>query len=132
MAGKNCVISDSTVNSDSTLFTVRVCGQEYTNADNPFGDQHLLETFVWHKKREQDASSYKLSKKEIEVREKQRQKETRSELEKVKKRRLVSWGKIIIPSIHPMSLTRVLQEREKERELRDDEMVSLWLPRHPL
>ena len=23
--------------------------QGYTNADNPFGDQHLLETFVWHK-----------------------------------------------------------------------------------
>ena len=23
--------------------------QDYTNADNPFGDHHLLEKFVWHK-----------------------------------------------------------------------------------
>ena len=23
--------------------------QEYTNTDNPFGDAHLLETFVWQK-----------------------------------------------------------------------------------
>ena len=24
--------------------------QGYTNADNPFGDEHLLQTFVWNKK----------------------------------------------------------------------------------
>jgi hypothetical protein len=24
--------------------------QGYTNADNPFGDEHLLDTFVWKKK----------------------------------------------------------------------------------
>ena len=24
--------------------------QGYTNADNPFGDEHLLDTFVWSKK----------------------------------------------------------------------------------
>lgn len=23
--------------------------QEYTNTNNPFGDHHLLEKFVWHK-----------------------------------------------------------------------------------
>lgn len=23
--------------------------QDYTNADNPFGDHHLLDKFVWHK-----------------------------------------------------------------------------------
>ena len=23
--------------------------QDYTNSDNPFGDQHLLDKFVWHK-----------------------------------------------------------------------------------
>lgn len=26
--------------------------QGYTNADNPFGDEHLLDTFVWQKKLE--------------------------------------------------------------------------------
>ena len=25
------------------------CFQGYTNTDNPFGDAHLLETFVWQK-----------------------------------------------------------------------------------
>ena len=25
------------------------CSQGYTNTDNPFGDAHLLETFVWQK-----------------------------------------------------------------------------------
>ena len=28
--------------------------QGYTNADNPFGDEHLLDTFVWSKKLEQE------------------------------------------------------------------------------
>ena len=26
----------------------------YTNADNPFGDEHLLDTFVWSKKMEKE------------------------------------------------------------------------------
>ena len=26
-----------------------VLSQGYTNADNPFGDQHLLDKFVWSK-----------------------------------------------------------------------------------
>ena len=28
--------------------------QGYTNADNPFGDEHLLDTFVWSKKMEKE------------------------------------------------------------------------------
>lgn len=28
--------------------------QGYTNADNPFGDEHLLETFMWQKKNEKE------------------------------------------------------------------------------
>ena len=61
----------------------------YTNADNPFGDQHLLEKFVWQKKRDLEVEQMKLSEHEIERREHQRQKQMRRELEKVKKRRLV-------------------------------------------
>ena len=30
----------------------------YTNADNPFGDGKLLETFVWHKKLEEDGLNH--------------------------------------------------------------------------
>ncbi len=28
--------------------------QGYTNVDNPFGDEHLLDTFVWSKKLERE------------------------------------------------------------------------------
>ena len=35
--------------------------QGYTNADNPFGDQHLLETFVWHKVQSHSVHIYSLS-----------------------------------------------------------------------
>ncbi|XP_019856665.1 PREDICTED: cactin-like [Amphimedon queenslandica] len=76
----------------------------YTNADNPFGDQHLLDTFVWHKKREKEAEETKVSAEELERREKRRQVEMKTELEKVKKRRI---------------------EREKEREAREEEMALL-------
>jgi len=31
--------------------------QGYTNADNPFGDEHLLDTFVWQKKLEKEGQS---------------------------------------------------------------------------
>jgi len=31
--------------------------QGYTNADNPFGDEHLLDTFVWQKKLEKEGKS---------------------------------------------------------------------------
>ena len=32
-----------------SVVTWVVCCQGYTNADNPFGDHHLLEKFVWDK-----------------------------------------------------------------------------------
>ncbi|XP_013403092.1 cactin [Lingula anatina] len=68
----------------------------YTNEDNPFGDERLLNTFVWQKKLE------KTGKKDEEFHTYQRQQmeDTKRELEKVKKRRL---------------------EREKEREEREKE-----------
>lgn len=84
----------------------------YTNADNPFGDEHLLDSFVWHKvrdqiacsranphpnplcqKREHEVSTRNLTEKDVEKEERRRQDEMRRELEKVKKRRLVSVSK---------------------------------------
>ena len=31
--------------------------QGYTNADNPFGDEHLLETFMWRKKMQKEGTN---------------------------------------------------------------------------
>ncbi|KAL5482224.1 hypothetical protein EMCRGX_G022521 [Ephydatia muelleri] len=76
----------------------------YTNADNPFGDEHLLDSFVWHKKREHEVTTRNLTEKDVEREERRRQDEMRRELEKVKKRRL---------------------EREKEREAREEELSLL-------
>ena len=39
-----CVMSISSLSTYLYAYS-----QDYTNADNPFGDQHLLDTFVWHK-----------------------------------------------------------------------------------
>ncbi|XP_065911758.1 splicing factor Cactin-like isoform X2 [Dysidea avara] len=77
---------------------------EYTNTNNPFGDHHLLEKFVWHKKRDQEVSKMKLTETEVEERERLRQTEMKRELEKVKRRRI---------------------EREREKEARDNEMTML-------
>lgn len=77
---------------------------EYTNTNNPFGDHHLLEKFVWHKKRDQEQSKMKLTEAQIEERERLRQAEMKRELEKVKRRRI---------------------EREREKEARDNEMSML-------
>ncbi|KAJ7388171.1 hypothetical protein OS493_039445, partial [Desmophyllum pertusum] len=49
---------------------------EYTNSDNPFGDAHLLESFVWHKKREKDGEQH-LKEEEMRRREKLRQHEAK-------------------------------------------------------
>jgi len=35
----------------SCVILIFLVSQEYTNTDNPFGDAHLLETFVWQKVR---------------------------------------------------------------------------------
>jgi len=48
------------------LYTSHCCTwQGYTNADNPFGDEHLLDTFVWQKKLEKEGKS-DLAKTELE------------------------------------------------------------------
>lgn len=74
----------------------------YTNADNPFGDEHLLDTFTWGKKLEKEGKK-NLSKDEIQHLHKQKMDESRRELEKVKKRRL--------------EREKEDEEREKEREM---------------
>ena len=105
------------------------CFQGYTNADNPFGDNQLLDRFVWDKviimrtvqqytygdlqKRQQDVSDFKLSKAEVERREKQRQDETRRELEKVKKRKVVSIVVVMRGQCHHVCVC--VGEREGER-----------------
>ncbi|XP_076443229.1 splicing factor Cactin-like [Babylonia areolata] len=71
----------------------------YTNVDNPFGDEHLLDTFVWTKKIEKEGKKH-LTTDEIQKQQKLKMRENKVELEKVKKRRL---------------------EREKEREERENE-----------
>ena len=49
----------------------------YTNNDNPFGDQHLLEKFQWHKKKEKELKTLNLSEKELLLRDFKRQEENR-------------------------------------------------------
>lgn len=75
----------------------------YTNADNPFGDEHLLDTFVWHRKMEKEGKEDILHE-ELQKMQKLKMEENRRELEKVKKRRL---------------------EREKEQEEREQERERL-------
>ncbi|CAG0914786.1 unnamed protein product [Notodromas monacha] len=74
----------------------------YTNADNPFGDSNLLDTFTWNKKLEKEGLTT-LPAEELELRKRQKMEENRRELEKVKERRLAM---------------------EKEREEREHDM---WL-----
>ena len=50
--------------------------QGYTNADNPFGDEHLTDTFVWNKKIEKEGKE-SLATDEIQHMTKQKMEETR-------------------------------------------------------
>ncbi|CAL4128912.1 unnamed protein product, partial [Meganyctiphanes norvegica] len=72
----------------------------FTNADNPYGDNNLLETYVWTKKLQKEGLD-NLTREEIEKRNRAKMEENRHELEKVKKRR---------------------QERELERQEREHMM----------
>lgn len=71
----------------------------YTNTDNPFGDNNILETFTWKKKLEKDGLK-DVSREEVERIHRLKQEENKRELEKVKKRRI---------------------EREQERMAREEE-----------
>lgn len=71
----------------------------YTNNDNPFGDAHLLQPFVWGKKLEKEGL-LEVSREQLEMRNRYKQEENKRELEKVKKRR---------------------QERELQRQQREEE-----------
>lgn len=71
----------------------------YTNTDNPFGDAHLLQPFVWEKKLEKEGIT-EVTREQLEMRNRYKQEENKRELEKVKKRR---------------------QERELQRQQREEE-----------
>lgn len=71
----------------------------YTNTDNPFGDAHLLQPFVWSKKLEKEGL-LEVTREQLELRNRYKQEENKRELEKVKKRR---------------------QERELQRQQREEE-----------
>ncbi|CAG7838096.1 unnamed protein product [Allacma fusca] len=75
----------------------------YTNTDNPFGDNNLLDTFVWKKKLEKHGLE-DISREELERINRFKQEESKRELEKVKKRRI---------------------ERELERQRREEEEALL-------
>lgn len=75
----------------------------YTNDDNPFGDRHLSETFVWHKKIDNKGLS-RLDNAQLQSLQAQKIEETRRELENVRRRRL---------------------EREREKEEREKEMEMI-------
>ncbi|KAF5398142.1 Cactin protein cactus binding domain C terminal [Paragonimus heterotremus] len=75
----------------------------YTNEDNPFGDHHLSESFVWKQKLESEGLAH-LSKEEIQALQKKKMEENKLELKSVRRRRA---------------------EREREREERDKEMEMM-------
>ncbi|XP_055952257.1 splicing factor Cactin-like [Argiope bruennichi] len=75
----------------------------YTNTDNPFGDTNLLNGFVWKKKLEKEGL-HKLSKEEMERRNRLKLEQNKNELEKVKLRRM---------------------QREREREMREEELTRI-------
>lgn len=75
----------------------------YTNADNPFGDNNLLGTFIWQKALEKKGIGH-LSEKNLKDRNKHIQEENRRELQKVKQLRL---------------------EREREKAMREQELEML-------
>ena len=50
--------------------------QGFTNADNPFGDERLLDTFVWGKKLEKEGKKH-LDKDEIHQHQKVKREESR-------------------------------------------------------
>lgn len=78
----------------------------YTNGDNPFGDEHLLDTFVWTKKMEREGMK-DLSVDEIQKMHRGKMFQNKAELEKVKNRRL--------------EREREWDEREKDREMQQRE-----------
>lgn len=75
----------------------------YTNEDNPFGDRHLSETFVWRKKIDDKGLSH-LDSARLQTLQAQKMEENRRELENVRRRRL---------------------EREREKEEREKELEML-------
>lgn len=73
------------------------CFQGYTNADNPFGDEHLLDTFVWSKKLEREG------KKHVPM----------SEIQKMQKTKLIESKVRFAQFIRPTLLRIDLSERTR-------------------
>ena len=61
--------------------------QVYTNNDNPFGDEHLLDTFVWSKKIEKEGKKH-LTTDEIQKLQKLKMRENKVS---------ITWGSLIHP-----------------------------------
>ena len=78
----------------------------YTNEDNPFGDEKLLDTFVWRKKMDKDGKTH-LTETEQKRLIQSKQAQLAKDLEKVKAARLAREHE------------RSLREREKDQELRE-------------
>eukprot|EP00124_Ichthyophonus_hoferi_P000620 Ihof_evm13s24 gene=Ihof_evmTU13s24 len=88
----------------------------YTNNDNPFGDQHLLEKFVWSKKTEKEMEKLSVSEAEVARIEATRQEENRRELAKVKERR----------KQREMELEEMEKQREVEAREKETKNMASW------
>ena len=82
----------------------------YTNEDNPFGDEKLLDTFVWRKKMDKDGQSH-LTETEQRRLIQSKQVELTKDLEKVKTARLAREEE------------RAVREREKDNEIREQDAM---------
>lgn len=80
----------------------------YTNSDNPFGDEYLLETCAWKKKLDKEGRS-DMMEEDVKKLQKAKMIENKRELEKVKKRRV------------ERELERTERERDQESMQRDKE-----------
>ena len=82
----------------------------YTNDDNPFGDEKLLDTFVWRKKMDKDGKSH-MTETEQKRLIQSKQAEFQKDLEKVKVARVAREEE------------RAMREREKDAEVREHDAM---------
>ncbi|CAD5121495.1 unnamed protein product [Dimorphilus gyrociliatus] len=82
----------------------------YSNTENPFGDDKLLEPFVWQKKIKAEGKE-SLQEQEIEKMTREKMIENKAELEKVRRRRMERERQI-----EEMASQREMLQREKEAD----------------
>ncbi|KAI6651971.1 cactin [Oopsacas minuta] len=92
--------------------------QEYTDLDNPFGDDNLTTPFVWAKKREatEKKINKRLSKREHTHRDTESQRLNREELLRVKKRR----------KEREIELKEREEDRNREQRKKETEHFRIW------